>query len=171
MMMSPGVRRFALGVHLSVSVGWIGAVLAYLALGVAAVTAGSEQTIRGAWLAMEIIGWYVIVPSAVAALATGVLMALGTPWGLIRHYWVLISLVLTSGAVAVLLLHMPDVSAAAELARTASEAELAGLGGDLVHATLGLLVLLTIQVINVAKPRGLTRYGARRRTSGAASRA
>jgi hypothetical protein len=58
---------------------------------------------------MELTGWYVIVPLAVAALLTGLVMALGTPWGLFRHYWVLISLVLTILATVVLLLHMPTV--------------------------------------------------------------
>ena len=33
--MTPSVRKFALTVHLTCSVGWIGAVVAYLALGVA----------------------------------------------------------------------------------------------------------------------------------------
>ena len=36
MMMPPRVRKFALAVHLTFSVGWIGAVVAYLALGIAA---------------------------------------------------------------------------------------------------------------------------------------
>ncbi len=38
MIMPPGLRKFALTMHLLVSVGWIGVVVAYLALGVAAVT-------------------------------------------------------------------------------------------------------------------------------------
>lgn len=36
--MTPGLRKFVLAVHLTVSVGWIGAVVAYLAVGVSAVT-------------------------------------------------------------------------------------------------------------------------------------
>ena len=78
--MKSGLRKFALSVHLTVSVGWIGAVVAYLALGVAAVQSGSVDTVRAAWTGMELIGWYVIVPLAVASLVTGVIMALGTKW-------------------------------------------------------------------------------------------
>lgn len=53
MTMWPGVRKQALAVHLTVSVGWIGAVVAYLALAMAAATSVDGQTVRGAWVAME----------------------------------------------------------------------------------------------------------------------
>src|SRR5919106_1920160 len=122
--MTPGLRKFALTTHLTVSVGWIGAVVAYLALGVSAVTSQDAQTVRAAWIAMEVTGWYVIVPLALAALLTGIVMSLGTPWGLFRHYWVLISLGLTIFSTVVLLLHMPDVSAMTDTAR---EADASGL--------------------------------------------
>jgi hypothetical protein len=163
MTMPPGLRKFALAAHLTCSVGWIGAVVAYLALGVAAATSQDAQTVRPAWIAMELIGWYVIVPLALAALLTGLVMALGSPWGLFRHYWVLISLVLTILATVVLLLHMPTVSAVADLARAGDSAHIGGLGGDLLHPGLGLVVLLVITGLNVYKPRGLTRYGWRKR--------
>jgi len=162
MTMSPGLRKFALTTHLTFSVGWIGAVVAYLALGVAAARSQDAQTVRAAWIAMELTGWFVIVPLALAALLTGLVMALGTPWGLFRHYWVLFALVLTILATVVLLLHMPTVSAVADAARAADSAHLARFGGDLLHPGLGLVVLLMITVLNVYKPRGLTRYGWRK---------
>lgn len=161
--MTPGLRKFALAVHLTFSVGWIGAVVAYLGLGVSAVTSQDALTVRAAWIAMELIGWNVIVPLALAALLTGLVMSLGTPWGLFRHYWVLISLVLTVLSTIVLLDHMPTVSSLANVAREAGDAELVGgLGGDLFHPGLGLVVLLVITVLNVYKPRGLTLYGWRK---------
>src|SRR6058998_1158770 len=95
MTMTPGLRKFVLAVHLTLSVGWIGAVVAYVALGVSAETSHDAQTVRAAWIAMELAGWYAIVPLALAALLTGIVMALGTSWGLFRHYWVLISFGLT----------------------------------------------------------------------------
>ena len=162
MTMTPGLRKFVLAVHLTFSVGWIGAVVAYLALGVSAVTSQDAQTVRAAWIAMELTGWFVIIPLALAALLTGLVISLGTPWGLFRHYWVLISFVLTLLATVVLLLHMPDVSSLADMAREADGADLGGLGGDLFHAGGGLLVLLVITVLNVYKPRGLTPYGWRK---------
>jgi len=162
MTMPPHWRKLALTAHVTFSVGWIGGVVAYLTLGVAAVTSQDTQTVRAAWIAMELTGWFAIVPLALAALLTGLIMSLGTKWGLFRHYWTLISLVLTVLATVVLLLHMPDVSFLADVAQEAEGARLDGLGGDLFHPGLGLVVLLVIQVLNVYKPQGLTPYGWRK---------
>lgn len=162
MTMTPRLRKFVLTIHLTSSVGWTGAVVTYLALGVSAASSRDAQTVRAAWIAMELIGWFVIVPLALAALLTGLVISLGTSWGLFRHYWVLITLVLTILSTVVLLLHMPTVSSLADVAREADGADLGGLGGDLVHAGLGLVVLLGITVLNVYKPRGLTPYGWRK---------
>ena len=160
--MSPRLRKFALAIHLTFSVGWIGAVVAYLALGVAAVTTDDADTIRASWTGMEVIGWYAIVPLAVGSLLTGLVMALGTRWGLFRHYWVLISFVVTMFATAVLVLHMPTVSSMADVARDADRATLDSLGGDLSHPGIGLVLLLGVQVLNIYKPQGMTRYGWRK---------
>jgi hypothetical protein len=153
----------ALSAHLTLSLGWIGAVLAYLALAVAAQASDSAGTVRAAWIGMELTGWYVIVPLALLSLFTGVVMAAGTRWGLFRHYWVLISLVLTVFATAVLIMHMPTVSAQAEQAQRADGDAVLALGSDLFHPSIGLVVLLVVQVLNVYKPRGTTPYGRRRR--------
>jgi hypothetical protein len=162
MTMTPDFRKLALIVHLTSSVGWIGAVIAYLALGVSAVTSQDLQTVRAAWIAMEVTGWYVIVPLAFAALLTGLVMSLGTQWGLFRHYWVLITLGLTIFCTIILLAHMRTVSSVASTAREPDGAHLGHLGGDLLHPGVGLVVLLVILALNVYKPRGLTPYGWRK---------
>jgi hypothetical protein len=158
-------RKLALAIHLTSSVGWIGAVIAYVALGVAASNSADPQTVRGAWVAMELVGWWVLVPMAVGSLLTGLVMALGTKWGLFRYYWVLFSFVLTTVITIVLVLHMPAVSSLAETAREAKGSTLVGLGGDLFHAVLGLVALVLILVLNIFKPPGLTRYGWRKQAA------
>jgi len=164
--MRPGLRKFALTTHITLSVGWIGAVVAYLVLVVAAMTSKDAQTLRGAWIAMGLIGWKLIVPLALASLVTGFVMSLGTSWGLFRHYWVLISLTLTIFATVVLLKHMQTVSFFAGMAATTDNAAVGALRGglrsELLHAGVGLLVLLVIEVLNVYKPRGMTPYGKRK---------
>lgn len=166
MTMTPGLRKFALTAHLTVSVGWIGAVVAFLALVVAAMTSQDAPTLRAAWIAMGLTGQFAIVPLALASLLTGLVMSLGTKWGLFRHYWVLISLALTILATVVLLGNMQTVSffagVAAETDSTDVGALRGALGSELLHAGVGLLVLLVIQVLNVYKPRGLTPYGWRK---------
>jgi hypothetical protein len=160
--MTAGLRKFTLTVHLAFSVGWIGAILAYLALSLSAVISQDAQTVRAALIANEVIARFVIVPLALAALLTGLVMSLGTPWGLFRHYWVLFTLVLTIFSTVVLLLHIPSVSALAEAAREANEAGDGRIGGDFLHPGVGLLVLLVIMMLNVYKPRGMTPYGWRK---------
>src|SRR5437867_2282921 len=107
MVLTPGLRKGVLSAHLVVSLGWLGAIVPYLVLGLTAVNSRDPQTVRAAWFAMELMGWYAIVPLALASLVTGVIMGLGTRWGLFRHYWVVISLPLTIFAATGLLLHMP----------------------------------------------------------------
>jgi hypothetical protein len=165
MIMPPPLRRAALAVHVITSVGWIGAVVAYLPLGIAAAVSEQPQTIRATWIAMELTGWLVIVPLGVLALLTGLVMSLGTVWGLVRHYWVIFAFALTTVALVVLLLHMPSVTTAAGVARTADDATVLRLGGDVLHPALGLLVLVVVAVLNLYKPRGITRYGRRRQAA------
>lgn len=160
--MPPRLRKFVLTVHLTVSVGWVGAVVAYLALVGAAWNSHDVQMVRASWIGMEVIGWYVLVPLAVGSLVTGIVVALGTRWGLFRHYWVSITLALTLVATIVLVVHMPTVSFYASVAAEADTAGRAGLRGELLHAGGGLLVLLVIAGLNVYKPRGMTRYGRRK---------
>ena len=160
MTMTPGLRKFALTAHVTSSVGWLGAVVAYLALDVAAVTSEDVRTVRGAYLAMELTVRYVIVPLALASLLTGIVQALGSPWGLFRHYWVLVKLLLTIFATIVLLLETRTIGYLAEVA--AASVDPRELPGSLPHSVGGVVVLLMTTILSVFKPRGMTRYGWRK---------
>lgn len=163
-MMSPRLRKFALAVHLTVSIGWLGAVAGYIALDVTTVVARDAQTLRAAYLGMKTVAAYSIVPLALAALLSGIVVSLGTKWGLFRHYWVVISFVVTLLATAVLLVEMRTINALADLAGdpAASAGYLRALPSTLVHSVGGALTLLVILVLNIYKPAGLTRYGWRK---------
>jgi hypothetical protein len=162
--MPPALRKFVLAMHLTVSVGWLGAVAAYIPFDISTVTSRDAQTLRTAYLAMESIARSVIVPLAIASLLTGLVVSLGTKWGLFRHYWVLISLVLTTLATVVLLLETRTISYLAEMAAdpATSGDHLRALPSTLGHSVGGTVVLLVILVLNVYKPRGMTRYGWRK---------
>lgn len=162
--MPPAIRKVALAVHLTASAGWIGAVAGYLALDVTVATSQDPQTLRAAWIAMGLIVSLAIVPLAVASLLTGLVMALGTKWGLIRHWWVLISFLLTVVATVVLLSETRVIIGSAAIAAepATSTAQLLALPSTLPHSIGGLVVLIVIQVLNVHKPQGMTRYGWRK---------
>src|SRR5215210_2437485 len=164
MIMASRLRKCALAAHIALSVGWIGAVADYIALDVAAATSRNAETLRACYLAMELIAWYVIVPLALTSLLTGLVMSLGTKWGLFRHYWVLISLLLTIIATVVLLVETQTIGHFATIAAdpATSGGDLRSLGNTMIHSVGGTVVLLVILVLNVYKPRGMTRYGWRK---------
>lgn len=85
MMMTPRARKFALTAHVSASVGWLGAVGGFSLSPVAGLTSHDAQLVRAAYLATELIMWFVIVPLALASRLTGLIVSLGTEWGLFRH--------------------------------------------------------------------------------------
>jgi hypothetical protein len=165
MQMRPAVRQFALVAHVVCSVGWLGAVVVFLALAIVGINSHDGERIRAAYLAMDIATWSVIVPLSFASLATGLVQSVGTPWGLFRHYWVLIKLLLTAVATAILLLHTQAITRVAEIAaqRSLSATDLARLRLQLVvDAAVAILALLVTTILSVYKPRGLTRHGQRR---------
>ena len=154
MIMTPRLRTFALTAHVVCSVGWLGAVVAYLALAIAGLTSQDAQIVRASYLVMELIGWFVIVPFSLATLLTGLVQSLGTAWGLFRHYWIVVKLLLNIGATIVLLLHMPSVSRMSDIAATTTvpNADFAALRIQLVvHAGGGLLVLLAATALSAAE--------------------
>jgi hypothetical protein len=161
-MISPRVRKLLLLCHVVSSVGWFGAAAAYAGLVFAALRTSDAQSTRAAVLAIEPIMWFAIVPLALASMLTGLIQSLATHWGLVRHYWVTYKLVLTLFATTILFLNTRTISTLAQAARTAEGGDLGSLKGQLVHASLGMLVLLLTTVLGVYKPKGVTRYGWRK---------
>ena len=158
MNLGPIARKTLLTVHIGVSVGWMGAAAAYVALNLPFSLGAEEPSVRAAYLMMPMVAVYALVPLAMATLVTGVALSVGTKWGLFQHYWVVASLTITLFAAAVLILHLPAVEDLAVLAADPQE-DVTTLGGDLVHSLGGLVVLSVPLVLNVVKPRGLTRRG------------
>ena len=158
--MASTLRKLGLTVHIIISVGWVGAVAAFLLLAISALTSDGV-TSRAAYLAMDVVGRGALLPLSVGALTSGIVQSLGTKWGLFKHYWVLVKLVLTVFATAALFLH--QFTAVSEAARLASDAAaspgglgLRQLGIQLrADAGLALLVLVTITAVAIYKPWGL----------------
>ena len=169
MLMSPRLRKFALLAHVTFSVGWLGAVIVYLVLAISGLTSRDSELARAVYLTLQRIGWFVIVPCSLAALTTGLIQALGTEWGLFRHYWIVAKLVLTTIGTLVLLGHMPvigRVSGAASNAATFGDAHLGHLPVQLiVHASGGLAVLVAATTLSIYKPWGKTKRGRRQQAA------
>ena len=161
--MTPPLRKLALTAHVTSSIGWIGAVVAFLALAIIGMTSPDDPTVRGAYLVMEPAAWYVLVPLAFASLLTGVVMSLGTIWGLFRHYWVVFKLLIAIFATIVLLIYMGTFRSMAVIAADRQiELDMVRNASPALHAVLALLLLLVATVLAVYKPVGTTPYGRRK---------
>src|SRR5262245_23141673 len=162
--MSPGLRKFALTAHVTFSVGWIGAVIAFLALAVVGLASPDAQTVRAVYLVAEPMTSFVLVPLALGSLLTGLVQALGTAWGLFRHYWVAFKLLINVVASVILMTYTKTVGYFAGIAAK-RDADIGQLRSPtfVLHGGLALVVLLVATVLAVYKPRGMTRYGLRKR--------
>jgi hypothetical protein len=169
MSLPPRLRKTVLVLHVATSVGWLGALTAYLSLDVTAATNTDVGTVRSAYVAMGVLVRYAIVPLALASVLIGIINALGTTWGLFRHYWVLVKLGLTLVAAGVLLTEVGSVDYLANMAMHSPDPR--PMGGTLVHSVGGLIILATTLILSVFKPRGLTRYGWRKQRQGRAATA
>lgn len=164
MTLTPLLRKFVLLAHVTTSVAWSGAVAAFLVLAVTGLNSTNAQIVRSSYLVMPPITWFIIVPLAFASLLTGVLLSLGTKWGLFRYYWVLVKFLINSLSIPILLLHTQVIRTVAEAAATStlSPIDLHDQRGQLVTiAIAALAALLFATTLSVYKPRGVTPYGQR----------
>ena len=105
---------------------------------------------------MGVTAWLVILPLSLASFLIGVVQAVGTAWGLVRHYWVVAKLLLTAFATGILLLKLAPIS---DLSRAAAGVSFSATSlpdlkmSLLVHSIGGLVVLLAITVLAIYKPR------------------
>jgi len=162
--MTPTLRKLGLSLHVVLSVGWLGAVTTFVALALAS-SSDDPALARGAYLTMDVVGRAVLVPLSVGALVSGVIQSLGTKWGLFRHYWVVVKLVLTAFATAALFVHQS--TAIAEAARLAADwtapllqsGRLRELRNQLVaDSSIAVVLLLGISLISFYKPWGVLGY-------------
>ena len=154
-------RKLALTAHICASVGWLGAIAGFLALAVTGFLTENGQVVRAAFLGMDWIGWYVLVPISFASLVTGLIQSLGTDWGLFRHYWVVAKLLINVLANIVLLMYMVQLSS---VVTTLPSHDVSGFrsASPVLHASVALVLLLVASVLAVFKPRGVTPYGWRK---------
>ena len=157
MILAQSVRKAVLVAHVVTSLGWLGAVAVFLVFAIAGLASADDALIHSAYIAMSLSGWYVIVPLCFASFASGLVLSLGTPWGLFRHYWVLLKFAMTVPSTLLLLMHLRPIDRI--LAATAAD-QIRILKLQLVIETIAaLLVLLVATTLSIYKPRGTTRFG------------
>lgn len=146
------VRRGWLVAHVAVSVSWLGLTIGLLALGITAYTTDSATMTEAAYRAMKVFGDWLVLPIALLTLGTGVVLSLGTRWGLARHRWVWIKFwltLITLGLSAFLL--RPEINSAA----AAGVPDTSLVAAPVISSS----AYFFMTAISVLKPWGLTKRG------------
>jgi len=168
---TPQVRprwyRVALTTHIVLAVGALGVEAAVLFLTLTGLSSSDADLVKAAYLVLDRIAPYLLVPLAIAALLSGLVMATAGGWGLSRYYWIMTKLGLTLVAALALIFSLrPALGRAAEAARSRPLAELPsqGVGSVGVVVTIAsaaaLVILIAIATLGVTKPWG-SRHGRR----------
>jgi hypothetical protein len=165
--LAPRTRKLVLLVHVISSVGWLGIHLGNIVFVMVGLLTSDPATQRTAFLAVELLGGIVLIPISLLAFTTGVILGLGTKWGLVRHWWVLTKFVLTLVPVFLIPLSLlPGYGELADAVRLAPDGQLADVGSHgssmVGAAVVSTTMYVTSTVLSVFKPWGRTRWGKRR---------
>lgn len=163
---SQPVYKLLLAAHVVVSGAWLGIAVAKIVLGVAAATSNAPAASRPLYLSMEAVN-VAFPPTAIATLVTGVLLSLGTKWGLLEYYWVATKLALTVGVVVTGIglvdrliqwsISGPSVGDGTILGAASTPAAL------LISLSAAHVLMLGVAtVLSVYKPLGRTPFGRRK---------
>jgi hypothetical protein len=149
--LSPRWRKGVLTVHVVTAVGWLGVDLVQLTLGIAGLTGADPAVI---YPAFGLIGTVLFIPLSFLVWLVGVVNAAYTPWRILRHWWVVAKLAITTLMLILVIVALrPNLTAAWTLgAALPHQSRL-----NLVVApsvSTGLLILAT--VLSTYKPWGRT---------------
>ncbi|MDF3144262.1 MULTISPECIES: DUF2269 domain-containing protein [unclassified Streptomyces] len=166
MKLSRPARRVSLVVHVVAAASWLGLTLGLLALGITAATTGSAVTVEASVRAMKLFADWLLLPVAFLTLVSGLVLSLGTQWGLARHRWVYVKFWVTlATTTATVFALRPGVNSA--VAAVAGGGPLPDAGDVLFGPIVSLSAYVFMTVISILKPWGLTRRGRRLRAASA----
>ncbi len=167
---SQPVYKLLLTAHVVVSGAWLGIAFAKIILGVAAVTSVAPAAFRPLYLSMEAVN-VAFPPTAIATLVTGVLLSMGTKWGLLQYYWVATKLALTVGVVVTGIALVDRLIQRSVSAPSVGDGTILGAASAPAAAPAALLISLSAAhvlmlgvatVLSVYKPLGRTPFGQRK---------
>ena len=125
-----------LTLHIVAGVGLLGDVAAILAINVRAATTSDPQLTAAAYELLTMFPVLFGIPLSMTSLATGLVLGLGSKWGVLRYRWVTAKLLLNVSVILVGALIIGPTTAAMVEGRDASEAMLIGASAYDVAALL-----------------------------------
>lgn len=148
MKLSSSTRKFILTLHIIVSVGLLGDSAGYLAVAVRAATVEDPVVANASYQLLQMFSLVFGIPLSFAALLSGILLGIGTKWGVFRYPWVVTKLLLIVSVIAV----------GALVLNSGMDAMLSGRGGAegrlIAGAAYDVTALAIATALSVFKPGG-----------------
>jgi hypothetical protein len=158
-------RKAVLSIHIVSAGTWFGLDVAMAALVVTALGTNEIATKAFAYRALELVAVWPIIVASLTCLASGVVLGLGTSFGLIRYWWVAIKLVLNLVlSTLVLVLLRPGVIELADRARESAAGQFVTFVDDemMFPPIVSSVALLVAFLLSVFKPWGRIRGATKR---------
>ena len=146
--LSPFLRKLVLTIHIIVSVGLLGDSAGYLAVAIRGAIASDPLIAHSSYQTLRMFAFVFGIPLSFAALVTGVLLGLGTRWGILRYPWVTTKLLLIVSVIAVGALVLNGGMNAMLTGRGGAEAQL------IAGAAYDVVALTAATALGVFKPGG-----------------
>ena len=139
--------------HYVSSVGWLGVGLCQFTIDVVGLSTSDGLLRHAGYELADVFDLGLLLPMAVVSLVSGVVRATRSRWGLFRHWWVAVKLVLTAALMVGDPLFLGAWNAAAAAGGVGAGLRERLIAGAMVN--VGLLTLMT--VLSVFKPWGRIR--------------
>lgn len=158
-------RKAVLMIHILSAGTWFGMDVVMAALVFTAVGTSSDETRALTYRALELFAVWPMATAGLICLASGILLGLGSKYGLVKYWWVAVKLVLNVLLSTLVLVALrPGVREAAEQGRLLDDGVSVLLApGDLLYPPIvSTSLLLVAYVLSVFKPWGRIRRSAAR---------
>ena len=166
MRLPPRWRKLVLTAHVITAVGWLGVDLVLLTFGVSGLAGADPELV---YPAQSYIGRMLFTPLSALVWLIGVVNALFTPWGLVKHWWVVVKLLVTTlmlGLVVFLL--YPSLAEAGSLAAELPRRDRINM---VVAPSVSTSLLIFATVLSTYKPWGRVRKASAKSISSSSSAA
>ena len=150
-------RRSVLVLHIASAGAWLGVDVAMAVLIVTALVADDPATKALSYRALELVAVVPLLACGLVCLLTGIVLGLGSRWGLVRYWWVAVKLVLNLVLTGLVLVGLaPEVAAHADQARQfeAGLPALLDVGQLIFPPIVSPTALLVAMALAVFKPWG-----------------
>jgi uncharacterized membrane protein len=157
-------KRWLVSAHILSMVVWFGTTVCFLILMIIATQTSDSRTLHIIYTLVETLDVSLIWPSSLASVTTGALIAILTPWGLFRFYWIvlkevlsLLSIILGMIGLHPWLLYALTVTSAKEGSLVQAASLVVNQQKQFAGIIFQLIALTLMVVISLFKPWGQSR--------------